>query len=53
MSQNYETILVERRQRVAIITINRPEKETRSTSRRARKAQRSSTNCATTIRSAW
>lgn len=26
MSQNYETILVERRERVAIITINRPEK---------------------------
>ena len=26
MSQNYETILVERRERIAIITINRPEK---------------------------
>jgi len=29
MSQSYETLLLERRGRVAIITINRPEKEMR------------------------
>lgn len=28
MAQTYETLVLEKRERVAIITINRPEKET-------------------------
>ena len=48
MSQSYETLLVERRGRVAVITINRPKKRTRSTSRRAPRARPRWTSCAKT-----
>jgi enoyl-CoA hydratase/carnithine racemase len=40
MPETYETLLLEKRERVAIITINRPDREMRSTSRLAKKARR-------------